>query len=134
MSTSTYEILDEPSSRFIQYAQSPVLLLFVSFFIPQPFKYLMPLVFLLNAWAMGCHNLRKQVITVILGGLIIVFGFFTIIGLLVSGLIPLSTGVAAPYIRILLNASFLVLLYQLLVLQNPTYQLLSYIKEHGAAT
>jgi len=114
-------------------ALSPLILLLVAIFIPKPYQFLMPLVFLANAWVMGCHNLKKQIIVVLVGGAFIIallFGFGSVIS---TGVLPIDSNDAAPYFHILFNACFFVLLYKLLLLQNPIYELLSYIKEQTSA-
>jgi len=127
---NTYQIVDEPKGKLTHMAMPPLVLLLVTFFLPKPFQFLMPFAFLLNGWVMGCHNLKKQVgivlvAVILIATLLVGFGYFVS-----SGVLPIG---AEPYFKILFNACFFILLYKLLLLQNPIYELISYIKEQTGA-
>lgn len=126
---NTYLITDEPRGKLTHMAISPLILLLVSLFIPKPYQFLMPFVFLLNGWLMGCHNLKKQIVVVLLGGLLIAALPFAFGFVISSGVLPIDKQVAMPYFRILFNAGLFILLYKLLLLQNPIFELINYIKE-----
>jgi len=126
---TTYQIADEPKGKLTHMAVSPLMLLLLSIFIPRPYQFLMPFVFLINAWLMGCHNLKKQITVVLVGGVLIAAVLYGGVFLINSGVLPVEGKVAAPYIRILLNACFFMLLYKVMLMQNPIFQLISYIKE-----
>lgn len=126
---NNYLIVDEPKGKLNHMAISPLVLLLVTLFIPRPYQFLMPFVFLLNGWVMGCHNLKKQIVVVVLGGLLIatlLYGLGFVVGI---GVLPIDRQAAMPYLRILFNAGFFILLYKLMLLQNPIHELISYIKE-----
>ena len=129
MQSDSYKIADEPSGGLTQYCVSPMLLLLIAIFIPKPYQLLMPLVFLLNAWLMGAYNFKQQAITAV-AGYAIIFGAATLASSIVYGMaLPFDNAAVGPYIRMLLNAAFFALLYRLLLLQNPTFELISYIRE-----
>lgn len=133
--TSNYRVIDEPNVKSWgeRIIINPTFILFAAIFVPflvtLPLqgRYWMPLVWLtINGIALGSPTLRRELLVMWLGGLLLLISLFGAI--FAIKLYQIDLELATPYLGIGLIAGFFFILYFAVGYQQTSYQLFDYLR------
>ena len=133
--TSSYRVIDEPNVKSWgeHLIINPTFILFAAILVPLfvslPWygRFWMPLVWLtVNGVALGSATLRRELLVMWLGGLLLGIAFFG--GIWAVQHYEIRTELAIPYLRIGLFAGFFFILYFAVGYQQTSYQLFDYLR------
>lgn len=136
---SSYQIIDEPKVRGREHLiVNPIIILFVAIFLPliwmPPYfgRWWMPLVWLgINGYLLGSSTLKKEIVTSIVGVVLMVGLFFTFV--FFKSAEPFKQFESYyRYMFIILNGLFFLILYLVVFRQSVAFEIYSYIKEGRA--
>ncbi|MCF6299961.1 MAG: hypothetical protein L3J52_02415 [Proteobacteria bacterium] len=130
-----YIIVDEPKVKFFEnLIVNPVVILFAAMIVPMLFnipfygRWWLPFVWLIfNGIALGSPTLKKEIVYVLFG-LLVLLGFFLLIGFLAQQNIQSRFSIF-DYLIIVMYGMFFLFLYLVVFLQDAPYQIYQYVKE-----
>lgn len=135
---SAYHIIDEPKlGRAQQLVVNPSLILLSAVLIPLmltiPFhgQFWMPFVWLVvNGYLLGSPTFWKECVYAGMGLIVIVLAFVGFGYGIKTELIG-SPNMAAPYLRVVVNALYFIALYFVVFTQSAPYAVFQYVKQQG---
>ena len=133
--TSSYRVIDEPNVKSWgeRLIINPTFILFAAIIVPLlvtlPFqgRFWIPFVWLtINGVALGSSTLRRELLVMWLGGLLLWICFFGAV--IAFQHYEISMELAGPYFRIGLFGGFFFILYFAVGYQQTSYQLFDYLR------